>query len=178
VVPLMVRTYRSWGTTVLGVLGVVALMALGTWTLLTVPSTLDRALTMAGIGAFLQWGIWTASVAPAVRLTRTELLIDNPVMGVVVPWSRIAGVDELGGRVVVRVDDGRVFTPWIASGSLLGAIFGSRSARRLARELRAAVKAARPGDQGAPVRRRVRLELGFLAVTGAFYTVVALVAAR
>jgi len=177
-VPLMVRTFRSWGTVSFGATAIAAIAALGAWTLLTAPSDIGGALLVGWTLAVLQWGIWTASVAPAVRLTRTDLLIDNPVLGVVVPWSRIAGVDELGGRVVVRVDDGRVFTPWIASGSLLGAMFGSRSARRLARELRAAVKAARPGDQGAPVRRRVRLQLGFLAVTGAFYTVVALVAAR
>ena len=154
----------------------VFIFALSVWALLTSPVSLLDNLAYAWMLSFGLWIMWSGGMRPVVRLAGSELLIDNPLVTVVVPLSRVVEVEEVGGRVGIRVDDGRVFTPWIASGSLLGAIFGSRSARRLARELRAAVKAARPGDQGAPVRRRVRLELGFLAVTGAFYTVVALVA--
>ncbi|MBM7786691.1 hypothetical protein [Tenggerimyces flavus] len=137
-------TLRRPGTAISALLLTAGALAL-CWYIVVNPGV-DHSLVGRAIGAsvllVLTWFIWRVGGYPCLKLTRTHLVIRNPVLCHVVPWRAVDTIEARDDLTVV-LWDGREIRVWAFSHSLLAEIFGDRNPHR-AIELSQQRKASAP----------------------------------
>ncbi|WP_214409227.1 hypothetical protein [Sphaerisporangium fuscum] len=127
----MTTRYRNRWTVTAGVVGGLFLLSMygrgvTTASFPTLPSRLF-------FGTFVTLSCWVAAAGtffPSVSPRRDELVVDNLLFTYRIPWRRVLDVEPVGGMEIRTRGAGEIGC-FAFSGSLLGALTGDRTSRRV-----------------------------------------------